>query len=166
MSVFNLSLYERLYSDDLSDVLPEKPKTEPGSKLHKTYKSKIVDGSLELVEDGVINIYEMIQSHKDSCDVNLIIARFANGDSAALNKYKGFFGDVTEFPKTYAEMFERMSNAEVIFDRLPADIRAKYDNDVIKFVSDFGSPDFLSIFADKKPDVVEESSVKVGDDVE
>lgn len=37
-------------------------------------------GVMDLVETGRENLYEYIQSHKESCDIHVILERFARGD--------------------------------------------------------------------------------------
>lgn len=146
---------ERVYDDSLTDVKRDYV-TESGSRLKKLYLSFIDDsGSLELRESGVENLYEYIQSFKDEVDLNNIIARFANGDVSALNKYKGFFADVSELPSTYAGFLDIQAKAGDIFAKLsPAD-REKFDFDVNKFIASFGTPEFLELFKADSPAEIE-----------
>ena len=49
-----------------------------------------------LKESGKENLYEFIQSFKDSVDLHKIMDRFNAGDTAALQKVQGMFGDAPD----------------------------------------------------------------------
>lgn len=104
-------------------------------------------GNDVLVETGKYSLYDEIQSYKDSVDLNKIIERFRiTGDVNLLNQRSGFYGDVSEFPKTYAEFLNTANIAREEFAKLPADIRAKFDNSVDKFIASIGSEEFNAIY--------------------
>lgn len=124
-------------------------------------------GHFELVESGKENLYEYIQSFKESVDINVILKRFANGDTSALSKKQGMYGDFTQSPKTYAEMLDRIIKAEAYFDSLPVETRAKFDHNFGKFVSEMGSEAWLDTVGLKSepsalPDSVDPTNVKDG----
>lgn len=107
-----------------------------GSSLKPVYRSQYNrDGELVLVASGEEDLQAYIQSHAESVDINVILTRFANGDSAALSKVQGAFGDVTGMPKSYAEMLNSVIAAQDTFDRLPRDVRQSYDNSWTKWLS-------------------------------
>ena len=119
----------------------------PGSPLKTLYKPKIRDdGVLELVEAGQENLYDFIQSWKDSTDINIILARYANGDVDALSKVQGAYGDFTQFPKTYAELLNRVEQGKLMFNDLPLEIREKYNHDFAQFMAAMDQPDFWAQF--------------------
>lgn len=116
------------------------------------------DGTIELKEKGKESLYDYIQSNRDSCDINLLVARFSNGDVDALSKVQGAFGDFTQFPKTYAELLNRVNQGRLMFDELPLDIREKYNHDFAQFMAAMDKPDFWEQFkpvSDGKDDVNE-----------
>ena len=59
-------------------------------------------GVMTLKESGKEDLYAFIQSHKDSVDLHKIMDRFNAGDTAALQKVQGMFGDFSQMPQTYA----------------------------------------------------------------
>lgn len=131
--------------------------SNPGSPLKTVYRPKVnEDGVLDLVDSGQENLYDYIQSWRDSCDINLILARYANGDVDALSKVQGAYGDFTQFPKTYAEMLNRVNQGKLLFADLPLEIREKYNHDFSQFIAAMDNPDFWEQF--KPVDVKEESS--------
>ena len=124
-------------------------------------KDKEGNDVLEIV--GKHSIYDEIQAYKDSCDLNKILERFRlTGDPLVLQQRQGFYGDVAEFPKTYAEFLNLSLKAKETFDSLPSDIRDQFDNNVDNFICSIGTEKFDSVF--KQPEFddipVEESVVK------
>ncbi len=127
-----------------------------GSPDKVIYSSQIrPDGTIELVEKGKESLYDFIQSFKDSCDINVLLSRYANGDTEALSRVQGAYGDFTQFPRTYAELLNRVNQGKQLFDDLPLSLREKYNHDFGQFMAAMDQPDFWDQF---KPvdDVVEE----------
>lgn len=113
------------------DVSPSRS----GDRLKDEYKLTFNDdGTKEIVAVGKIDVYEMIQSHKDSVDVHAIIERCAvTGDLSELYKRKGFFADLADFPTNYAEVLKNTAEAEYLWKKLPSEIKEKFNNDVSQF---------------------------------
>lgn len=107
----------------------------PGNPVKTLYTAKVdPNGSVTLIEAGKENLYDYIQSHKDSCDINVIMRRFAAGDVTALQKRQSFFGDFLNAPASYAEALNSMILAENYFESMPLEERAKYDHNFHKFL--------------------------------
>lgn len=120
----------------------------PGTREKILYTPRFNDdGGFELIEAGKENLYEYIQSHKDSVDINLILKRFARGDVSALQRRQAMFGDFSEAPSSLAEAMNSMIIAENYFNALPLETRAKFDHNFHKFLSSIDSPDFVSKFS-------------------
>lgn len=106
-----------------------------GNPIKTLYAAKVdQNGSVTLIEAGKENLYDYIQSHKDSCDINVIMKRFARGDVTALQQRQSFFGDFLNAPSSYAEALNSMIVAENYFESLPLDERSKYDHNFHKFL--------------------------------
>lgn len=124
--------------------------TEPGSRIHQLRKPKFdKDGNFELVPAGEVNIYDEIQSHAESCDINVLMKRYQNGDAAALSKVQGAYFDATGMPKTYAEMLNVLIDAENTFNALPLEERQKFDCNFQKWLSNLDT--ILSPAGDEQP---------------
>lgn len=68
------------------------------------------------------------QSFKDSTDINKMIYRHAKaGTLSHLEKYKGVYGDFSDFDFTEAQ--NRLARAKSIFEELPAETRREFGND-------------------------------------
>lgn len=122
-----------------------------GSPVKITYGGSYdADGRIILQEKGRVNIYDEIQSYRDSCDINIIMCRVQNGEPDLLSKVQGAYGDFTEFPTSYADMLNRVRDAEEIFERLPLAVRAEYDHSFARWLADFGSDRFYGSLGMKK----------------
>lgn len=129
----------------------------PGNPEKILYSPKFdSNGSMELIEAGKEDLYASIQSHKDSCDINLILKRYACGDVSALQKRQGMFGDFTDAPSSYAEALNSMIIAEQYFNSLPLETRAQFDHNFHRFLLSLDKPDFESKFSAgvQKPAIV------------
>lgn len=92
--------------------------------------------------DKPINIQARINADYESCDINAIMRRFALGDSSALDVKKGIYADVTKMPKTFAELFDRINDCQMIFDQLDPDVKQLFNNSYEEFWNQYGSDDF------------------------
>ena len=114
-----------------------------GEKIEIRHRAEMdIHGRRKLVPDVKINIWDMIQSHAEECEIENIIRRALNGDPFALNKKMGNFMDLTEMPKTIAEAQQLVINLKEQFEKLPADIKQKFDNNAEIFVAMYGSEEW------------------------
>lgn len=138
--------------------------SNPGNPIKQLYAGSYNErGQVELREDGTENLYDFIQSFAESTDIHAIIRRFENGEVNVLEKVQGFYGDVTEMPKTYAEALQRIADSEKVFMSLPVDVRAKFGHSFSEFLAASNDPDFLErlgvqvdkpVAPEPEPDVV------------
>lgn len=106
-----------------------------GSGVKQLWSPKLQDdGSLQLIKAGTDDLYASIQSHKDSCDIHVLLKRYQNGDIEALSKVQGTYGDFTQMPKTFAEALNAMIAGEQMFNSLPVEVRKKFDFSLEKFI--------------------------------
>lgn len=123
-----------------------------GNPMIKVYKPVVNDdGVIDLIEAGQESLYDSIQSWKDSVDINVIMARYANGDVDVLSKVQGAYGDFTQFPTTYADMLNRVIQGKHMFESLPLEIREKYNHDFGQFIAAMDKPDFWEQFKTPEP---------------
>lgn len=147
---------------NFADLRNQAPSTDPGVRLITTYKlSYDDDGTKELVVDGYKDIYEEIQSHADSVDIHKIVERCAlTGDMSELYKTEGFYGDLAMFPETRAEALQMLAEAQNIWDKLPVDVKKKFDNNVDNFFSTAFTDEWTEKLEIKQDDHIKESEVK------
>ena len=135
--------------------------SNPGCRETVTY-SPVFDenGVMELVESGRENLYDYIQSFKESTDINVILKKYAAGDVSALAKSQGSFFDCTGMPRTYAEMLNSLISAENTFNSLPVEEREKFDFSFERWLADFDKVSYDSPVCDGGDSVLSE---EVGD---
>lgn len=98
-------------------------------------------GLVSLEQVGIVNLASYIDSFRESCDLNVILSRYANGDTSVLSRTQGSYFDATEMPSSYAEMLQTVITAETEFNKLPLDVRERFDNSFHKWLSLMDRPD-------------------------
>ncbi len=142
------------------DPVPSVP-SNPGERFHVTHKLIVdQDGTYDLKVSGKVDTYSEIQSWRESCDLKVLLQRYANGDTNALNRKQLLYGDFTTMPKTLAEYQQMQVNVEQAFDSLPAEQRSKFGNSSSRFVASFGSPEFFEALGVKLPSAPVETPVE------
>lgn len=132
---------------------PERFYSNVGSSIRTTYSASYDDkGRIRLEESGTENLYDYIQSFAESCDIHVLLKRFANGETDVLSRVQGFYADVTELPQTYADMLNRLNEGEAFFKELPVDVRAKFGHSYSEFLASIGTPEFFDAFGMSKPE--------------
>lgn len=128
-------------------------KTNPGNPIKQLYSGSYNErGQVELKEDGTEDTYAFIQSFAESTDIHSILRRYQNGEVDVLEKVQGFYGDITEMPKTYAEALQRIADSEKVFWSLPVDVRAKFGHSFSEFLAASNENDFLDKLGVKPPE--------------
>lgn len=118
--------------------------SNPGNPIKQLYAGSYNEqGQVELKEDGSEDLYAYIQSFAESTDIHSILQRYENGEVDVLEKVQGFYGDITEMPKTYAEALQRISDSEKVFMSLPVEVRAKFGHSFSQFLAASQEADFL-----------------------
>lgn len=119
--------------------------SNPGSRMANDYEMQIdKKGHKILKKVREHDIYPEIQSYADECKIENIIARAAAGDVMALNARQAFYADVTDTPRDLAEAQNQILKLKNGFEKLPAEIKEKFDNSIEQFVMSFGSEEWNS----------------------
>lgn len=118
----------------------ERVHCEPGSRMKVDYQPVFdAKGMWHLEKTGEHDIYLDIQSFADSCDINILMARYRNGETDVLQQVQGTYGDFSGIPKNYADLMNAKITAERLFMSLRADVREKYGNSVEQFMAEIGT---------------------------
>lgn len=137
------------YDDDLPLIV-----NSPGSRLQDIYELD-PDGSNEFdirLSDKKKDIQDYIDSFKGMTDANQIIERFRHGDIMAIEPVSNLqFGDISDLPDNIQELKSRVDQANLLFDSLHPDIKAKFDS-VEDFYKSVGSDRFYEAF--RKPETI------------
>lgn len=138
-----------------------------GKKVRNNYKPVYsAAGVYNLVPDGVINSYDDIQSHAESCDLKLIIEKYnMTGDRRLLDVKQGFFEDISNFPENFADLQNKIIDANMQFMELPLEIREKFSHNPVEFYTEFGTKEFFEKVGVKRKSKEEsiEDMVKEGE---
>lgn len=121
------------------------PSSRPGDRVRVTYDwSFDENGKKVLGPAGKIDQHEYIQSHRSSVELSILLDRYRDGDESALdglNRSQPFFGDVTEAPKTLADYYQRIADAEKLFYSYDPKVRAAFNNSPSQFFVMLGQPE-------------------------
>ena len=115
------------------------------------------------MQDEEIDRDAEIQSYLEETKIENIINRAAFDPSvvqrlgAQLNEEAP--QDFTNLPSTLAEAQEMMIQAENAWNKLPREIKQKFDNDVDKFIAGFGTTDWMEALGLNQRPVIEEKPV-------
>lgn len=116
--------------------------TEPGSSIKIKYAPRIDEnGVLQLEEVGKENLDDYIQSFAESCDIHVIMSRYANGETDVLSKVQGAYGDFTGMPTSLADMLNRVIAGENAFNQLPANVKKLFNNSFTEYAVATGNPE-------------------------
>lgn len=116
---------------------------EPGSGIKVVYSPRYDDrGVLDLLPTGQEDLYSYIQSHKESVDIHVLLDRFVNGETDVLSRMQGFYADVSDMPKTYAEVLNAVIIGEETFSRLPVEVKQRFNNSFSEWLASMDKPDF------------------------
>lgn len=113
--------------------------TDTGSPEYNAY---IADEEGNPVVSGVSNLYDEIQSHRESTELAVLLQRYMQGDETALNQLQGVYEDVVDYPRTFAELYQRVHDAEESFNSLPSELRGIFENSPVSFWQSMGTPEF------------------------
>lgn len=96
------------------------------------------DGRRVLNRDREVDIYNLIQSHREECEIENIIRRAVEGDYNALNAINGTYADITNCPSSIAEAQQYIINAKEEFEKLPKEIKAKFEFNPEMYIAEMG----------------------------
>lgn len=142
----------------------ERKETEAGKKVRLTFRWAYDDkGNKSLVQDEEIDRDAEIQSYLEETKIENIINRAAF-DPSIVQKLGAQLSDAepqdfTNMPSTLAEAQNLMIQAEQTWDKLPREIKQKFDNDVDKFIANFGTDEWANALGIIQKPVVEEKPV-------
>lgn len=74
-----------------------------------------------------------VQSERDSCDINVIVRKYAKTGVLPVDAREAVYMDVTQIGD-YRTMLHQVEMAKGVFAQLPAAARARFDNDVGAFL--------------------------------
>lgn len=139
---------------------PESIETPRGSETSPIFEYRIdkKTGKKILTQTGERNNYELIQASHEATKIENIIKRFTSGDPTALLVNSGDYIDVSELPTSMFEIQDMIMAVKNEFLKLDPEIRAKFDNSPEKYVSMYGSNEFMKLMG-----LIKEEEIKITD---
>nr|DAM85378.1 MAG TPA: Scaffold protein [Microviridae sp.] len=132
--------------------------TEAGETIRRTYLWEINEkGEKVLTLDQTIDQQAEIDSYLEETKLENIIRRASIDPDLAARLVPDMgngIQDATEMPRNLMELQNIMLRAEQIWDEIPKEIKLKFNNDVDKFVTSFGTIDWaknLGIYQEEPP---------------
>lgn len=117
--------------------------TNAGSKMQNEYAYEVnAKGQKVLVKTGEKNLYLEIQSYKEDCLIETILQRAAVGDMRDFRP-QGIYADISKVPNNLIQAKREMVKLENTWNKLPNEIKQKYDNSVETFIASAGSESWL-----------------------
>lgn len=118
------------------------------------------DGGRHLEKVGEEDLFEIIQSHRDSVDLKKILERcMMTGDVSALHQRQGIYTDTTALPNNARDYHQILINAEAIYNGLVDDVKSNLDFN--SFLETFADPTALRKLVEsrnvEKEEVINES---------
>lgn len=112
-----------------------------------------------LSKTGEINRYEMIQMHKDDCDIGLALARAQRdpltGEPILPKRSDGQYMDMTEMPTTMSEFQNVRISCIRQWEKLTPDQKKAFDNSVEAYITEYGTEKWFNTVAPKKETPIE-----------
>lgn len=122
---------------------PPRRASNPGSRTEPHYVQRYDEtGHPYLVKDGETDVYAIIQSHKEECDINILLQKYTAGDMSVV-KTGGQYVDVADLPENMHEMVNYINAQKERFAALPASIKQKFENSFEVWASAAGTNDWL-----------------------
>ena len=136
--------------------------TQFDNEYNYVIKENLIVG---LEKTGEVNRYEAIQLHADECKIETILAKAAV-DPTILQQRKGQFLDTTNMPKSLAEFKNLEIKVIQDFEKLPVEIRAKFDHSFDKYISEYGSEKWAEALGLKTEEDVKEAIKDVKEEIQ
>ena len=109
--------------------------------------------NITVVEKGKENLYAYINSFADSVDINVLLARYRNGEKDALLQRAGAYIDISSMPANINEFIDLSRSAQNLFNSLPVETKEKFNNNVMEFISTVGDPEWIEKMNESPSDI-------------
>lgn len=124
----------------------ERRSSPMGDGIQSVFEERIIDGKKKLVVTGQEDLKAFIEASKAETLIDNIIKRYTEGDLSILSRVQGFYGDVTGMPRDLADAQRTLITLQSNFEKLPLDVRKKFDNSFDKYVEEISSIKDVSAF--------------------
>lgn len=128
--------------------LPKRFPTPAGDEFLEVYQEEIAkDGNKVIVQVGSTNIYDKIQEGREDTEIANILQHIALGDLSVLRQQQPQYIDSTTLPKSLMEANNIVIKAKQEFEKMPKEVREKFDYNAEIYVNTMGSQEWLEKMA-------------------
>ena len=115
----------------------------PGDRFYIEKHGEVLpNGVIKLVPDKEIDIQEKYNSEYPATTIDNILANSSPLQNFADDGLSGI--DATKLPSTFAEFLQLQIDRKREFDRLPVEVKQKFDNDLNKFMATAGTEEWFN----------------------
>lgn len=118
-----------------------------GTGTLREYQEEIKKGVKGLVFTGLKNVYEMIQMDYEQTKIENILHSALMGDFSSLKARDGSYVDATTMPKNLMDAQNLVIRMKSEFDKMPIEVKEKFNNSADMYVEMMGTKDFNDIMA-------------------
>lgn len=114
----------------------------PGNRFYIEKHGEVQpNGTIRLIEDKEIDLQEKYNAEYPATTIDNILANSSPLQSFADDGMSGI--DATQLPKTFAEFLQLQIDRKREFDRLPIEIKQKFNNDVQQYMATAGNKEWF-----------------------
>ena len=125
--------------------------SNPGKRFYVEKHGEVQpNGVIKLIDDREIDLQEKYNAEYPATTIDNILANSSPFDNFADDGLNGI--DATTLPKTFAEFLQLQIDRKREFDRLPVEVKQKFNNDLNQYMATAGSAEwFDKLGIDLKP---------------
>ena len=115
----------------------------PGERFYVEKHGEVLpNGVIKLVPDKEIDLQEKYNAEYPATTIDNILANSSPLQSFADDGLSGI--DATKLPSTFAEFLQLQIDRKREFDRLPVEVKQRFDNDLNKFMATAGTEEWFN----------------------
>ena len=119
----------------------------PGKIFEPKWQEQVEGGRLTITISSYENVYERVQADLEQCKIENILKQVAMGDLRMLNQAEPMYVDATTMPKTLMEAQNLVLKAKAEFNKMPTEVKEKFNNSADQYVAEMGSKEFFEKMA-------------------
>lgn len=105
-----------------------------GSPVGSRFRKQYVSDGTDIKECGVEDVYDSIQKAANGRLVEDLLRRASSGDPSAIPPVVDSYTDLSKAPSDILEAHQMLKDSRASFDRLPADVKSKFNNSFDTFL--------------------------------
>ena len=129
-------LFKTAYTGHTKEIIPS------GDGIETIWEYRVDDyGRKVLTKVGKKDLYQEIQASLEETKIENVLARAMAGENVF--RPEGIYADLTEMPNNLIEARQAIQNLENTWNKLPTEIKNKYNNSIEDYINASGSESWL-----------------------